>query len=100
MSEPEVEAGTEILNREGGRPGSDIHSWRCADKERHPEPCTCSEEVVAEILAAVLPSHDRRLLLALADDWHKHWPERPLKPSDATWVIDWLRHKAEGVESE
>ena len=30
-----------------------IHSWRCFDKERYPEPCSCAGEVVVEILAAI-----------------------------------------------
>lgn len=30
-----------------------IHSWRCFDKERYPEPCSCAAEVVVEIIQAV-----------------------------------------------
>ena len=32
---------------------SNFHSWRCFDKERYPEPCSCAGEVVVEILAAI-----------------------------------------------
>jgi hypothetical protein len=37
------------INTENGS----IHSWRCFDKERYPEPCSCAAEVVVEIIQAV-----------------------------------------------
>ncbi len=33
--------------------GGSFHSWRCFDKERYPEPCTCTDEVVAEVMVVV-----------------------------------------------
>ena len=46
-----VKAGTEVLIAQGGAPGASIHSWRCEDRESYPEPCTCAEDVVTDILA-------------------------------------------------
>jgi hypothetical protein len=33
--------------------GGSFHSWRCFDKERYPDPCDCTDEVVEEIIAAI-----------------------------------------------
>jgi hypothetical protein len=38
-----------VLNREGCAPGSSLHSWRCEDKDRYPEPCDCVARVVDEL---------------------------------------------------
>lgn len=40
------------LNDEGCQPGSSMHSWRCEDKDRYPEPCTCVAEAADQILIA------------------------------------------------
>lgn len=45
--------------------------------------------VSRRVLSAVLPAHDRRLLLALADEWSYIW--------DAD-VTDWLLRKANELE--
>jgi hypothetical protein len=43
-----------VLDRNGiNSCDSCIHSWRCFDKERYPEPCACAAEVVVEIIQAV-----------------------------------------------
>ena len=43
-----------VLDRNGiNMQDGSIHSWRCFDKERYPEPCSCAGEVVVEILAVL-----------------------------------------------
>lgn len=51
---PLVRIAASILVAEGGAPGSGLHSWRCSDKERYPEDCTCVEDTVQDIIDAVL----------------------------------------------
>jgi hypothetical protein len=41
------------INNEGG-----LHSWRCFDRERYPEPCACAAEVVVEIIQAIKGDSD------------------------------------------
>ena len=44
-----------IDNGADSEPG--LHaSWRCFDKVRYPDDCTCIDEAVSEVLAAVAPS--------------------------------------------
>lgn len=38
------------LNEEGGSP----HSWRCEDKSRYPGPCRCVDEIVQDVIAALM----------------------------------------------
>jgi hypothetical protein len=33
--------------------GGSFHSWRCFDKERYPERCSCTADVVDEIIVAL-----------------------------------------------
>jgi hypothetical protein len=43
-----------VLNDNGiNTQDGSIHSWRCFDKERYPEPCSCAAELVVEIIEAV-----------------------------------------------
>jgi hypothetical protein len=59
------------------------------------------EPIVAHLIAAAEARGAERALREAADDWHRNWPMRPLKPSDAEWVEDWLRAcaaAARGVE--
>ena len=60
-----VQAVAEVLNSEGCLPGHSIHSWRCEDRERYPEPCTCVEELAAEVIAAARPLIEREAKDAL-----------------------------------
>jgi hypothetical protein len=41
-----------VLRNEGCEPGSSIHSWRCEHPD-HYGPCTCVEEVAAEVAKAL-----------------------------------------------
>lgn len=50
-----VRVGASILIAEGGAPGSSLHSWRCSDKLRYPEGCTCVEDTVQDIVDAIEP---------------------------------------------
>ena len=42
-----------LINDYGGTPGSSLHSWRCEDKDRYPEACTCVEELADDILKTI-----------------------------------------------
>lgn len=42
-----------ILVNEGADNDGGWHSWRCFDKERYPEPCDCTDQVVDEIVKAI-----------------------------------------------
>lgn len=53
MSDPRLEIVVRELLANGAAPGQGMHSWRCEDKERYPDPCTCVEETAADILAAL-----------------------------------------------
>ena len=48
-----VAIATRVLIAEGGGAGSNIHSWRCSDKERYPDPCRCAMNVAAAIFDAI-----------------------------------------------
>ena len=58
----DIQRAVTVMEDEGLLPGSGLHSWRCEDKDRYPEPCTCVAELAEAVLAAVLPEHDKRLL--------------------------------------
>lgn len=47
-----VEAGARAM---GCEPGTSIHSWRCEDKLRYPEACTCTAGVAHEAARAMWP---------------------------------------------
>jgi hypothetical protein len=53
--------------------GGSFHSWRCFDKGRYPEPCTCTDEVVVEIMevvsAEIVAARDRGYGEAMDDGW-------------------------------
>ena len=56
-----------------------FHSWRCFDKERYPEPCTCTDEVVAEVMVVVDAAVNAAENLAY---------ERGVKAGRALWIDD------------
>lgn len=45
-----VKKAADALRAEGADPGNGIHSWRCEDKERYPEPCSCVEDCARAVL--------------------------------------------------
>lgn len=66
VPERTAQALTRVLAENGiGPDGQDgLHSWRCADKVRYPDYCTCVPELVADLLAVVSP--DERVARAEA----------------------------------
>lgn len=73
MSVPELIRA--VLVAEGADNEGGWHSWRCFDKERYPEPCTCTADVVTEIMTVVevvLKSAEESWRLLLNVDG---WPE-------------------------
>jgi len=61
FTDEDVRAAVAELLANGAAPGQGMHSWRCEDKERYPEPCTCVDEAARRILAAVLPKYAKRV---------------------------------------
>jgi hypothetical protein len=56
-TEADVEAMIAALVAEGADADPGLHaSWRCFDKVRYPEPCTCIRDSAVDILAAVAPA--------------------------------------------
>jgi len=53
MSDIHDQIKTVLVNNGVDIDGGSFHSWRCFDKERYPEPCDCTDVVVAEIMAVV-----------------------------------------------
>ena len=56
-----IAAANAVLANEGADSEDGFHSWRCFDKLRYPEDCTCTYDVTAAALAAALP-HIREAL--------------------------------------
>ena len=50
---PLAEAIKAVLVNEGADSEGGWHSWRCFDKGRYPEPCTCTDDVVEQIITAI-----------------------------------------------
>ena len=68
FTDEDVTAVREVLANYGLGSESTIHSsWRCFDKERYPEPCHFLDGAARDILAAVLPAHDRRVIQPYRD---------------------------------
>lgn len=49
-----IERAVKVLDYEGTDCESSWHSWRCRDKDRYPEPCTCTHDVARAVLEAAL----------------------------------------------
>ena len=49
-----IELVTVVINREGGLPGSSLHSWRCEYPLDQEGSCGCVEGVADEIVLALL----------------------------------------------
>lgn len=47
-----VDEVTDLINSEGGGPGSSLHSWRCEYPDRY-GPCDCVESLAQEIVALI-----------------------------------------------
>lgn len=62
-----IDAATAALNREGGEPGNSIHSWRCEDTDRHPQPCDCARVTARIMLEAAAPHIAAQALRDAAD---------------------------------
>lgn len=57
FTDDDVTAVRQVLIDNGADSDPGLHaSWRCFDKVRYPEPCTCIDEAVSEVLAAVAES--------------------------------------------
>ena len=101
FTDDDVTATVDTLIHNGGEPGSSLHSWRCEDKARYPEPCTCLNETALSILAAVLPAHDKRVraeaLREAADDLPM---DGPLHIMDRQVHQDFLRARADAEENK
>lgn len=71
FTEADVQRTMDALIAEGADdadPG--LHaSWRCFDKVRYPEPCTCIRQAAEDILIAVADPMRDRWLDDIADDW-------------------------------
>ena len=48
-----------VLADEGADSEGGWHSWRCFDKGRYPEPCTCTADVADLILEAINPASEQ-----------------------------------------
>ena len=47
-----------VIEREGGRPGGSLHSWRCEWPQTGDPPCDCVEQVARLIAAELHGSRD------------------------------------------
>ena len=55
MKDEWVATAASILEDQGGLPHDRLHSWRCGDKGRYPQGCTCVADVVTDIIDAIEP---------------------------------------------
>jgi len=82
-----------VLVAEGADNEGGWHSWRCFDKERYPEPCTCTADVVAEIMTVVevaIQTAEKSWRVRLnVDDWpaeRAHAYERGVLDERKRWM--------------
>ena len=89
-----VQAAMAVLCDEGADSEGGWHSWRCFDRDRHPEPCDCTEQVARAAIAAAEP-HIRAKTLAPIRAALANHPRCDIHPDDDPIKCGWKQAVAD-----
>lgn len=99
FTEADVQRTMDALIAEGADADPGLHaSWRCFDKVRYPEPCTCIRQAAEDILIAVADPMRDRWLAELIAEWASGAPSLDVMGMIMPTVEDWLASKRSGGE--
>lgn len=99
-----IETAVQVLSSEGADTEHGWHGWRCFDKDRYPEPCSCTEDVARAVLEAVAPLIAAQALTKAADELEHVadtlWNRSALRFQGWEHMLSDLRNRADKLERE